>query len=85
MRIALLGAGTIARLTLEHLARGALEGLEVVGILGRSAASPGADLARANAVPYVLNRAAHSAWLKKVCWRGWPLLILMARRRNNFV
>jgi len=58
MRIALLGAGTIARLTLEHLARGALEGLEVVGILGRSPVSPGADLARANAIPYVLNRAA---------------------------
>jgi aspartate dehydrogenase len=55
MRIALLGAGTIARLILEHLARGELEGLEVIGIAGRSAASPGAALARSGAIPFVVG------------------------------
>jgi len=58
MRIALLGAGTIARLTLEQLALGALEGLDVVGILGRSEASKGVELGRAHAVPYVVSREA---------------------------
>jgi len=58
MRIALLGAGTIARLTLEQLARGALGGLDVVGILGRSTASRGVELGRAHAVPYVVSREA---------------------------
>jgi aspartate dehydrogenase len=56
MRIALLGAGTIARLILEHLGRGALAGVEVVGIAGRSAASPGAELARGRGLPYVVGR-----------------------------
>jgi aspartate dehydrogenase len=56
MRIALLGAGTIARLILEHLGRGELEGVEVIGIAGRSASSPGADLARAHELPYVVGR-----------------------------
>lgn len=58
MRIALLGAGTIARLVLEHLARGALEGIEVVGIAGRSPASPGKALAGAHSLPYVVGRSA---------------------------
>lgn len=56
MRIALLGAGTIARLLLEHLGRGTLVGVEVVGIAGRSAASRGADLAHAHGLPYVVGR-----------------------------
>ncbi|MDH5210495.1 MAG: aspartate dehydrogenase [Betaproteobacteria bacterium] len=55
MRIALLGAGTIARLVLEHLRRGDLPGIEVVGIGARSAASRGAGLAEAHALPFVLG------------------------------
>ncbi|HJS37903.1 MAG TPA: aspartate dehydrogenase [Burkholderiales bacterium] len=58
MRIALLGAGTIARLVLEYLQRGALEGIEVVGLAGRSEASPGKALAAAHSVPYVVGRSA---------------------------
>lgn len=55
MRIALLGGGTIARLVLDHVARGALPGVEVVGIAGRSSASRGARLARDHSVPYVIG------------------------------
>jgi aspartate dehydrogenase len=58
MRLALLGAGTIARLILEHLARGELPGFEVVGIAGRSAGTRGAELAKANAVPYAIGAEA---------------------------
>jgi aspartate dehydrogenase len=58
MRIALLGAGTIARLVLEHLGRGDLPGVEVVGIGGRSTASRGVPLAAANALPYVVGGQA---------------------------
>ena len=43
MRIALLGAGTIARLVLEHVGKGELPGIEISGIAGRS--SRGAELA----------------------------------------
>lgn len=60
MRIALLGAGTIARLTLEYLERGALPGVEVVGIAGRSAKSRGVELARAYSVPFVVGGEALS-------------------------
>lgn len=46
MRIGLIGAGVIARLVLEHVARGELGDSEVVAIVGRSPASPGVALAR---------------------------------------
>jgi aspartate dehydrogenase len=58
MRIALLGAGTIARLTLEHLGRGHLPGVEIIGIAGRSAGSRGAELARTHSVPFVVGGEA---------------------------
>ena len=58
MRIALLGCGTIARLVLEHLQRGKLPGVEVVGLSGRSVNSGGAALAREYAVPFVVGRDA---------------------------
>lgn len=58
MRIALLGAGTIARLVLQHLRRGDLPGIQVVGIGGRSSASRGAALAREHALPYVVGGKA---------------------------
>lgn len=55
MRTALLGAGTIARLVLEHLRRGDLPGIEVVGIGGRSAASRGTALAMEHGLPFVVG------------------------------
>ena len=58
MRVALLGAGTIARLILEHLAGGTLPGIEVVGIAGRSAGSRGRVLAESAGIPYVIGGAA---------------------------
>jgi len=57
MRLVLLGGGTIARLVLEHLRRGGLEGVEVVAVVGRSAASRGAGLAREFGVPFVVGVA----------------------------
>lgn len=59
MRVALLGAGTIARLILEHVRKGELPGCEVVAIAGREAgAARGAALAREFGVPYGTGRAA---------------------------
>lgn len=58
MRTALLGAGTIARLVLDHLRRGELPGVEVVGIGGRSAASRGAALAAEHGLPFVVGADA---------------------------
>ncbi len=55
MKLVLLGGGTIARLVLEHLQRGALEGVEVVAVVGRSDASRGAPLAREFGVPFVVG------------------------------
>lgn len=55
MRLAILGGGTIARLVLEHLRRGELPGVEVVGISGRGPASRGATLAAEFSVPYVIG------------------------------
>ena len=46
MKVAIIGGGTIARLFLEHIRRGDLgDGVEVVAIAGRSAASRGKTLA----------------------------------------
>jgi aspartate dehydrogenase len=58
MRIVLLGAGTIARLVLEHLRGGDLPGVEVVGIAGRSASSRGVELAQEHSVPFVVGGEA---------------------------
>lgn len=58
MRTALLGAGTIARLVLQHLERGDLPGVALAGIAGRSAASKGAALAKAHSVPFVVGQEA---------------------------
>jgi len=65
MNLILLGGGTIARLVLEHLEGGALPGVEVAAVVGRSDASRGAKLAREFDVPFVvgldaaLERKAH--------------------------
>lgn len=58
MRIALLGAGTIARLVLEHLRRGDLPGIEAIGIGARSVASRGAALAAQHGLPFVVGGQA---------------------------
>jgi aspartate dehydrogenase len=58
VRIGIIGGGVIARLILEHLARGELGDLEVCAILGRSAASRGKPLADAYGVPFVTGLRA---------------------------
>jgi len=58
MRVGLLGGGTIARLVLDVIARGALAGAEVVAVAGRSSTSRGAALAKEHGVPYVTGRDA---------------------------
>ena len=61
MRVALIGGGTIARLFLEHIARGDLGEVEVVAIAGRSAASRGKALADENRIAFVTGPAALAA------------------------
>lgn len=58
MRVALLGGGTIARLVLEHVARGALDGIEVVAVAGQSEGSRGRALADEYRIPFVLGAQA---------------------------
>jgi aspartate dehydrogenase len=58
MRLVLLGGGTIARLVLEHLQRGELDGVEVLAVVGRSATSRGAALAREFKVSFVVGLEA---------------------------
>ena len=57
LRVALLGAGTIARLVLERSRDGALPGVQFVALSGRSPASRGAKLGRELNLPYVVGRA----------------------------
>jgi aspartate dehydrogenase len=57
MRVALLGGGTIGRLVLEQVRQGALPGVEIVALAGRSRGSPAAKLAAEYQVRYVLTRA----------------------------
>lgn len=52
MKVALIGGGTIARLAFEHIARGELGDVRVVGILGRSSQSRGVALAGEFNVPF---------------------------------
>jgi aspartate dehydrogenase len=58
MRVALLGAGTIARLVLQSASRGALPGIDIVALAGRSGASHGVALGREFGVAFVVGRAA---------------------------
>lgn len=58
LRVALLGGGTIGRLVLEQARRGALPGIDIVGVGGRGPSSRGASLAREFSVPYAADRAA---------------------------
>jgi aspartate dehydrogenase len=58
MRLALLGGGTIARMVLENLRRGALPSIEVVALTGRATGSRAASLAREYGIDYVLGAQA---------------------------
>jgi aspartate dehydrogenase len=58
MRVALLGGGTIARLVLDHARRGALPGMEISGLAGRSSTSRASALAREFGVRYAAGREA---------------------------
>jgi aspartate dehydrogenase len=55
MRTGIIGGGTIARLFLDHIARGELAGAEVVAIVGRSERSRGKALADEFKVPFVTD------------------------------
>ena len=57
LRTALLGGGTIARLVLEQARQGALPGVDIVALAGRSARSPAAALARDFGVKYLIDVA----------------------------
>jgi aspartate dehydrogenase len=53
LRIALLGAGTIARLVLDHVRRGVLPGVEIVAIAGRPGSARAQALGREFRIPVV--------------------------------
>jgi aspartate dehydrogenase len=58
MRIAVLGAGTIARLVLENARRGALPGVEIVAVAGRPGSARAPALAREFSLPLVVGTEA---------------------------
>jgi predicted dinucleotide-utilizing enzyme len=58
LRTVLLGGGTIARLVLEEARRGALPGIELAAIAGRSESSPAAVLAHEFGLQYVVGGKA---------------------------
>src|SRR5258706_4574639 len=53
LRIALLGAGTIAGLVLDHVRRGELPGVEIVAIAGRPGSARAQALGREFRIPVV--------------------------------
>lgn len=55
MRLGIIGAGTIARLFLEHIRGGDLGAAEVVALVGRTPASRGKALAAEFGVPFVTS------------------------------
>ncbi len=57
MRVAIIGGGTIARLFLEHIARGDLGAAEVIAIVGRGERSRGKSLAAEYRTAFVLTLA----------------------------
>jgi aspartate dehydrogenase len=55
VRVGLLGGGVIARLFLEQVRSGAMEGATVVAVVGRSEISRGKSLAREFGLPFVVG------------------------------
>jgi aspartate dehydrogenase len=66
MRLALLGGGTIARLVLDHVSRGALPGIEIVCVVGRGPGSRSAGLAREYGIPYAAGAKSLHAFRPQV-------------------
>src|SRR4051812_19916677 len=58
MRIGIIGGGEIARLFLEHLAKGELGDAAVVALVGRNNVSRGKSLAAKHGVPFVIGLEA---------------------------
>ena len=58
MRVALLGAGTIARLVLEHVRREQIPGIEIVAVAGRAGSARAAALGREFSLPCVAGAQA---------------------------
>lgn len=58
MRVAVLGAGTIARLVLENARRGTLPGTEIVAIAGRPGSPRAQALAKEFGLPVLVGAAA---------------------------
>jgi predicted dinucleotide-utilizing enzyme len=58
LRTALLGAGTIARLVLDHIRRGELPGVQVVAVTGRSGSARTQALGRELDMAVVVGREA---------------------------
>lgn len=58
MRITLLGAGTIARLVLDHVRRGELPGVEISAVAGRPRSERAQALGREFDIPVVFGREA---------------------------
>src|SRR5436190_23666389 len=58
MRVAVLGAGTIARLVLQAWRRGGLPGVDIAGIAARAGSPRAAALAAELGVPSVVGRSA---------------------------
>lgn len=58
MKVVILGGGTIARLVLEHVHRGELPGVEVIGIAARGPVSRAAALAAEYRVPCFADAGA---------------------------
>jgi aspartate dehydrogenase len=61
MRIGIIGGGVIARLVLEHIRAGELQGIKVAAIAGRSEQSKGKALAGNFGVPFVVGVEALAA------------------------
>lgn len=55
VRVGIIGGGTIARLFIEHIRRGALGRARVVAIAGRPEGARGRALARASRIPFVIG------------------------------
>ena len=55
MRVGIIGGGTIARLILDHVRRGALGRIRIVAIAGRGERSTARNLAKERRVPYVIG------------------------------
>ncbi len=58
MRVALIGAGTIAGLVLADAGRGALAGIEIIGLLGRPASARARAVGAAFGIPVFEDREA---------------------------